>query len=59
MQDPKANMNSNTFIEEWSAYALEHSQSIPDLLLVFLIICIAKSFVLFTILKLNFFNFIK
>ena len=33
MQDPKANMNSNTFIEEWSAYALEHSQSIPDLLL--------------------------
>ena len=33
MQDPKANMNSNTFIEIWSAYALEHSQSIPDLLL--------------------------
>ena len=33
MQDPKASMNSNTFIEEWSAYALEHSQSIPDLLL--------------------------
>ena len=33
--------------------------TIPDLLLVFLIIRMAKSFVLFIILKLNSFNFIK
>jgi len=33
MQDPKNNTNPNTILDEWSSYALEHSEPIPQLLL--------------------------
>ena len=33
MQDPKNNTNSNTILDQWSSYALKHSEPIPQLLL--------------------------
>ena len=33
MQDPKNNTNSNTILDQWSSYALEYSEPIPQLLL--------------------------